>query len=91
MKPIASFLDKLLKDLGIEVKVKETQALIYWPEVVGERISQVTEAKEVKGGKLFIKVKGDSWRNELVYYKGDIISRINDKIGKGVIEDIIFF
>jgi len=91
MKPIASFLDKLLKDLGIEIKVKETQALIYWPEVVGERISQVTEPKGVKEGKLFIKVKGDSWRNELVYYKRDIIFKINEKIGKRVIEDIIFF
>ena len=90
MESLESILELTLRELGIEKSMKRYQALWIWPKVVGDRIAEVTEPQRVSEGKLFIRVKNDTWRNELVYYKPKIIKKLNTKLGAPVIEDIIF-
>jgi predicted nucleic acid-binding Zn ribbon protein len=88
MKTLGQALSQLIKDLGIESEIIHNQAVQLWPEVVGKKIANITQAKKIDGKILFVKVKNDSWRNELVFLKKDIIERLNKKIGKKVVEDL---
>ncbi len=89
MERIGSIMHKLLGELGIERPVQRYQALLLWPEVVGERISEVTEANRLRNGKLFIRVKNAAWRNELVFYKEELVQKMNRKLGSNVVQEII--
>ncbi len=82
-------LKNLVKNLGIEAQLLENEALVYWSTVVGPRVAKNTKAEKIKNGRLFVKVKNDVWKNELMFYKIDIISKLNSKIGKTVVQDII--
>lgn len=88
MKTLAQALGQLLKDLGIENEVLLNQAVHLWPEIVGKRIAKISHAEKIDGNILFVKVQNDSWRNELVFLKKDIIERLNKRIGKKLVEDI---
>ena len=83
-------LSKLLRSLGIETKVKQHEAILNWPKIVGESISNVTAADKVVDGILFIRVSSSVWRNELIYMKQDILERINISVGRKVIREIRF-
>ncbi|NOY78977.1 MAG: DUF721 domain-containing protein [Calditrichaeota bacterium] len=87
---LGSVLNRILKDLHIEKKVYQSQALLLWSEVVGEKISKISRAERVDNGILFVRVDSPSWRTELIYLKRDIIHRLNKKIGVNVITDIRF-
>ena len=87
-KPLSESLFAFLRNLGIETKVREYQAIGLWPELVGEQVAKVSTAVRVSDGTLFVKVKGSAWRQELIYMKRDILSRIEQEVGKGIILDI---
>ncbi|MCR4440157.1 MAG: DUF721 domain-containing protein [bacterium] len=83
-------LDELLRNLGIEKRVKEQMAIALWPQAVGERIAQVSTPVRIRDGILFVRVASSTWRNELVFHKREILKRVNEAVGKAVIEDIRF-
>jgi predicted nucleic acid-binding Zn ribbon protein len=89
MDTLGDVLNRTLSDFGIQKAVKKYRALHIWEDVVGERIAKVTKAQRISDGRLFVKVKNDSWRNELVYYKKEIVNKINKEIGYTAIKDII--
>ena len=82
-------LNNLIRNLGIEREILEHQAINFWPKVVGSKIAENTEAERVRDGILFVKVKSDVWRNELLFYKIDLLKKLNLKLGKQIISDII--
>ena len=88
LQPLAGSLFKFLRNVGIEEKVKEYEAIGRWPAIVGNKIAEVTTAERVSDGILFVKVKNSVWRNELMYMKSDILASMDETIGKNVIKDI---
>lgn len=88
MKTLGQALKQLINDLGIENEVILHQAVQLWPEVVGKKIANISRAERIDGNILFVKVTNDSWRNELVFLKKDIIERLNKRIGKIVVKDL---
>ena len=89
MELIGQILNKYLTDLGIKKSITDYQAINYWHEIVGEKISRVTEPERMSDGKIFVKVKNDTWRNELIFYKKEIIEKLNSTIGSRAVKDII--
>ncbi|MBN1894848.1 DUF721 domain-containing protein [bacterium] len=90
MEKLGGILQKILTDIGLEEPLRRAQALVIWSDVVGERISSVTEPLRLDKGRLYVKVESDVWRNELVYHKTDIIEQLNRKCGGPVVDDLIF-
>lgn len=89
-KTIGSAIDELVKSLGIQQKLHEYDAVVYWDEVVGERIAQMAKATRILQGVLFVQVKTSTWRNELTLRKKEIIDKLNIIIGSQVVKDIKF-
>jgi predicted nucleic acid-binding Zn ribbon protein len=86
---LGKILNQVLERYGLAQRAKEIEALNLWPEVVGEKIAKVTEAKDVREGRLFVKVENSVWRNELYYLKQDFINALNRRLGQVSVNDIV--
>jgi len=83
-------LDKLFVKLGISDGVKQQQAMLIWYDAVGETIAGVSTPERIEHGRMFVKVENGAWRQELHHYKHTIIGRLNKKLKKNVVKEIIF-
>ena len=81
--------EKMLKKYAMETPIKQNQAIFLWKDIVGEQIASHTKAEKVSYGKLYISVDSPVWRNELVFQKEEILEKINIKLEKVLIKDII--
>lgn len=88
-KPIGPLLMAVLRDLGLEKKLLEKQAALLWKEVVDERLAEISSVSGIEGGKLFVYIEGSVWKDYFKYLKPGIIERINQEIGRTVIQDIV--
>ena len=61
-----------------------------WYDIIGPNLQKYVTDSKVYKGKLFIKLKSSTLRNEFSYKKTDLIKQINSRIGKRIIIDIIF-
>ncbi|MCP4723884.1 MAG: DUF721 domain-containing protein [bacterium] len=87
---LGGILKKLFSNIGIEEGLEQQDALLIWEEVVGEKIAKISKPESVKHGRLYVKILNSMWRQEVHYYKHEIIIRINEKLKREAIKDIIF-
>lgn len=87
---LSGLLTTLLRNLGIEKKVKEYEVINKWAKIVGPKISKVTVPERTENGILFVKVKSAAWKSELIFLKRDIMTMIDKTVGSGIIKDIRF-
>jgi predicted nucleic acid-binding Zn ribbon protein len=87
---LAAALAAAMKDLGINARLKEYDVVNLWPSIVGEQIARVATAESIAHGKLIVRVSRATWRNELVFLKAELITRINTAVGQEIVKDIIF-
>ena len=90
-KPVSQIIEQFLQSVGIQGKIEENFAIVHWNQVVGKEISERTEPYKIVRGVLFIKVKDPVWRNELQFFKEEIIKKLNNKIGRNVVKEIKFY
>jgi predicted nucleic acid-binding Zn ribbon protein len=90
-KPIKEILLKFFKTAGIENRLEENLAFAFWDTVVGKEIALHTEPEKIVKGTIVVKVDNDVWRNELAFFKHEIIQKLNNKIGKKLIQEIKFY
>lgn len=89
MEGLGDFLSNSLKALDIEHRVLQETCILLWDEVVGKQIANASQPEFVKDGRMFVTVKSSVWANELSLYKAEIIARLNKRIGRPVLKDII--
>ncbi len=81
---------KLVRNLGMEGRLEEQQAVDRWAQVVGDRIAVHARAVFFDGGKLFVECDSATWSQELHYMKPDILNRLEQSFGRPLVRDIIF-
>ncbi len=90
MEQIGNIIKRCFGELGINKPILNHRAMSLWPLVAGERLSKVTQPQYIENGKIFIKVNDSIWRNEIVFYKREIIKKMNKALGYKLLTDIIF-
>lgn len=85
---IGQLLDKLLHDLDLGARVKESEPIVHWEKIVGERIAAISKPERVQRGTLIVKVSDPVWRYELSLRKTEVISRIHSVTGSNDIKEI---
>lgn len=75
---------------GMQDAHEEHQALGVWGSVVGETIAKMTEVDKFARGILYVHVLNPSWRNELSFRKKNIVSGLNEAVGRVLVKDIVF-
>ncbi len=90
LRPIHDVILAMFNDLGMLGKIKQHTTIAQWESVAGERIAKVTYVESLEDGRMFVRVLQSTWRNELIFLKKDLVSRINAKMQENIVKDIIF-
>ena len=90
MQELKSAINLFLKNNNLETGVNQNNALLIWESVVGDNIGQNTTPDKVEHGVLTVKVKNSTWRQELVFEKQSILTKLNLKLGNKTIREIRF-
>lgn len=85
---IGAVLSDLIRKFGYEDKLREVDAVKLFNEVAGEKIAEHCQAIKITDGRLILRVSDPIWRQQLVFLKGDLIAKLNARLGKSVVKDI---
>jgi predicted nucleic acid-binding Zn ribbon protein len=91
----ANSTDKLvpavMKKLGLEQRLQESQAFYLWPTIVGADIARHAQPVSLRNRLLVVAVDHPIWLQELSrYHKPLILQRVQERVGKKTIRDIVF-
>lgn len=86
---VGDLLRSYLKETGLEHKLQEASVPSYWQEIIGQQLAAQTAVKRFEDGKLFIEVPAAVWRQELILRREDIRAKINSRVGKEIVKEII--
>ena len=87
---VGDLLERVLAKRGVATQIQRIGALDVWSGAVGDKISQVTEAKTVVASTLFVEVRSSAWLMELSLMKKALLDRVNAELGgDGAIDRIV--
>ncbi len=89
-KDLKSILNSILRKTEGAPKPEQYQIWDVWNEVVGPHIAKRAHPETVRKGVLLINVISSVWMQELGFMKGEILERIQQRLGSSVINDIRF-
>ena len=90
MKSLSNVMRKILKNPKLSKRLDNIKIIEIWNELIGSNLQKYVLDSKVYNGKLFIKLKSSTLRNEFTYKKSELLKQINKTFGKKIIEDIIF-
>ena len=84
-------LPQVLEGLKIDYDLQPQRVLDVWPEIIGKKLAPMTKAVFFRKGILTIKVKSSTLYSLLGQHeKQRIIKKLQDKLDKITIRDIVF-
>lgn len=86
---ISSSIERMFKNLGLDVKYKEVKLINSWETIMGKTIAQETEYINIKGKCLFLKIRSSILRSELSMMKQSLLQTLNRHAGEEIINKII--
>ena len=89
MNILSSVIRKILKNPKLSRRLDDIKIIEIWDEIIGENLQKYVVDSKVYKGKLYIKLKSSTLRNEFSYKKSDLIRQINQRFGKKIIVDIV--
>lgn len=88
IKPLGKVLEDLLHTYRLKSKVNEVNLVREWEAIVGPLISNKTEKILLKNGVLHITISSAPLKQELSYSKDQVMKLVEDRFGKGYINEI---
>lgn len=86
---IGDIIRKLMKNPKLAGKLDQLDALQAWEEIIGKQICKYVADQKIYKGTLYVKLKSAVVRNELSYKKSELISQINNRLGKKLLTNIV--
>ncbi len=87
--PLEAAFNELLKAYRLEDKFREKLLISSWGEIVGRTISDRTTSVFIKDKKLFVKLSSGPIKKELMLNRSKVMVLIEEKVGKGVVDELI--
>jgi len=87
---IGNVIDGVLKSFRSEPDYGLTKIWRLWDEAVGETIASNARPAAFKGKLLIVHVISPTWIHQLQFLKNDLMSKLNDALGKPLVEEIKF-
>jgi predicted nucleic acid-binding Zn ribbon protein len=86
--PINKILDSLMRDKKYQKGLRLALIEERWVEIVGEQIAKYAHVQGLERGRLMIQCDHDVWRATLHHTKPELLGRIEQVVGKGVVKEI---
>ena len=83
-------LERSLRDLGLQKRLKAEQLSVLWPKIVGPSVAKIAHPAQFRNGTLFIDVADSVWMQELKFQEGELIERLNDTLGEPLVRRLFF-
>ena len=87
---IGSILNEVLKTYRREPDGELIRVWNVWDGIVGEVISKNAKPAAFKGRILLVYVTSSTWVHQLQFLKKEMITRLNEALGKVLIDDLKF-
>lgn len=85
---LGDLLERLLKQPKFRQGIRGAQVKLRWAEIVGPEIAARARPVKLDKGRLTVHCDHDVWRTELAYLKPEILKRIAEVEGRGVVKEI---
>jgi predicted nucleic acid-binding Zn ribbon protein len=89
--PLEAAFNELLKAYRLEDKFKEKLLISSWGEIVGRTIADRTTSVFIREKKLFVKLSSGPIKKELMLNRSKVLILIEEKVGKGVVDELVCF
>lgn len=86
---IKEILQKLVKKKKFTKKLDEVEVINQLEKMIGNNLNKYIINKYFLDGKIYLQLSSSVLRNELAYQKEELISKINQEIGKKLVKDIV--
>jgi predicted nucleic acid-binding Zn ribbon protein len=87
---LGNVIDALMRQLGLQTKLKQYDIVGLWPSIVGEQIATMTSVDKIEKNVLVVKVTAAPWRTELTFRKKEILDKVHAAMNSDSIKDIRF-
>jgi predicted nucleic acid-binding Zn ribbon protein len=89
-QPLAAVLRDVIERLGYREGIDAARAVEAWPVLAGPTVAAVTESVRMRDGRLFVKVRSAAWRHQLHLQREGWRRRLNEHLGREVVDEIVF-
>lgn len=83
-------LERSLRDLGLQKRLKTEQLSVLWPNIVGPSVAKIAFPSQFRNGTLFIDVADNVWMQELKFQEGELIGRLNEVLREPLVRRLFF-
>ncbi len=87
---LSDILKEYVKEVRIEHKLKEVDAVQSWENLLGKTIAHYTRNIYIRKNILFVEISSSVVRNELFMMREEIKRKINENVGEEIVKTIIF-
>ena len=87
---IGSIIDDVLKSYRREPDGELLRVWHVWDSIVGDVISKNAKPAAFKGRILLVHVTSSTWVHQLQFLKEEMIAKLNEALGKSLIDDLKF-
>jgi len=88
-RKINEVLKEFLRENNLDVRLKERELVESWEEMVGRTINRATKNIYIRDRKLYVVLSSSVVRNELYMLKDEIVRKLNERIGKQIITELV--
>lgn len=86
---IREVIDQLLDQLHIKEKLRETEAIRVWKEMMGKTVARHLRDVVIHRRVMFVRLNSSIVRNELNMMRSAMVKAVNDRVGEQVIDDMV--
>lgn len=79
----------MLKTYRLKDKFDERLLIQAWPEIMGQTVAKRTSGIFIKDKKLFVRISSGPVKNEINMNRSKVMALIEDKFGKGVVDELV--
>ena len=88
--PLNQLVPRVMKGLGLEKRLHESQILYRWAEIVGAPIARFAQPYSLRHGKLEVHVEHPGYIQELRPHKSLMLQKLWAVVDKNAVRDIVF-
>ena len=87
---LSEVIREFVKGSSIERKLKETDVVQSWEELLGKTVASYTKNVSINNKVLFVEITSSIVKNELFMMREEIRIKLNERAGEEIVKTIIF-
>lgn len=89
-RPLGEVLKEVIAQLDVQDGIDEARVVETWASVAGTEVNSVTESVWMDEATLYVKITSAPWRQELHLHRRQWREKLNEDLGKELVDEIVF-